>query len=95
MNVKSTFLNRYLEEKVYIEQPLCYIVKGHGNYVLKLKKALYMLEQAPRAWYNKIDKYFQTNNFIKYPFEHALYAKVNRKRYILIVCLNDYDLILI
>lgn len=29
MDVKSAFLNDYLEEDVYIEQPLGYVVKGH------------------------------------------------------------------
>ena len=58
MDVKSAFLNRYLEEEVYIEQPLGYVVRGHKDKVLKLKKALYGLKQAPRAWNSRIDNYF-------------------------------------
>ena len=58
--------------------------------VLKLKKALYGLNQAPRAWNSIIDKYFQENSFTKCPYEHAFY--VNEKDGdILIVCLYmDY-----
>lgn len=43
MDVKSAFLNGYLEEEVYIEQPLGYVHKGKENKVYKLKKALYGL----------------------------------------------------
>ncbi|KAA0065523.1 gag-pol polyprotein [Cucumis melo var. makuwa] len=40
MDVKSAFLNGYLNEEVYVAQ-----------HVYKLNKALYGLKQAPRAWY--------------------------------------------
>lgn len=92
MDVKSAFLNGFLEEEVYIEQPLGYEVKGQEEKVLKLKKALYGLKQAPRAWNVRIDKYFQDKNFIKCPYEHALYIKAQSGD-ILIVCLYVDDLI--
>ena len=49
MDVKSIFLNRVLEEEVYIEQPQDYEVYGEEDKVLKLEKALYGLKQALRA----------------------------------------------
>jgi hypothetical protein len=92
MDVKSAFLNGVLDEEVYIEQPQGYKVKGEEEKVLKLKKALYGLKQAPRAWNARIDKYFQEKNFIKCPYEHALYIKAQGGD-ILIVCLYVDDLI--
>ena len=92
MDVKSAFLNGYLNEEVYIQQPLGYEVKGHKNKVLKLKKALYGLKQAPRACYSRIDKYSQENKFSKCPHEHALYSK-NVNGDVLLVCLYVDDLI--
>ena len=90
MDVKSTFLNGYLN--VYIQQPLGYDAKGYKNEVFKLKKALFGLKQAPRAWNSRIDKYFQENNFYKCPHEHALYYK-NINGDVLLVCLYVDDLI--
>lgn len=92
MDVKSAFLNGFLEEEVYIEQQLGYVVKGHEEKVLRLKKALYGLKQAPRAWNNRIDKYFQEKGFTKCQYEHALYVK-EKDGDILIVCLYVDDII--
>jgi len=49
MDVKSTFLNGELQEEVYVAQPAGFVVEGAEHKVLKLKKALYGLRQAPRA----------------------------------------------
>jgi hypothetical protein len=57
MDIKSTFLNRELEEEVYIEQPERFQLSENTYYVCKLKRALYGLKQAPRAWYSRLDKY--------------------------------------
>ena len=92
MDVKSAFLNRVLEEEVYIKQPQGYKAKGKEDKVLKLNKALYGFKQAPRAWNARIDKYLQERNFFKCPYEHALYIKIQNGD-ILIVCLYVDDLI--
>ncbi|XP_059592560.1 uncharacterized mitochondrial protein AtMg00810-like [Vitis vinifera] len=50
MDVKSAFLNGYLEEEIFVEQLEGFIVQGMEEKVYLLKKALYGLKQAPRAW---------------------------------------------
>jgi hypothetical protein len=63
MDVKLTFLNGELEEELYIEETEGFQLLDNVDYVCKLKKALYGLEQAPRAWYSRLDKYLQQAGF--------------------------------
>jgi transposase InsO family protein len=90
LDVKSAFLHGELVEDVYIEQPLGYR-KDNNNQVYKLKKALYGLRQAPRAWYSKIESYFLSEKFEKSFCEHTLFVKYDGKGKILIVsvCVDD------
>nr|GEW16605.1 retrovirus-related Pol polyprotein from transposon TNT 1-94 [Tanacetum cinerariifolium] len=50
MDVKSTFLNGFINEDVYVAQPPGFIDFEKPDHVYKLKKALYGLKQAPKAW---------------------------------------------
>jgi hypothetical protein len=65
MDVKTTFLNGVIEEKVYIEQPQGFEVEDRKTHVCNLKKALYGLKQAPRAWYGRIDSVPTSLDFTK------------------------------
>ncbi|KAD2392993.1 hypothetical protein E3N88_39970 [Mikania micrantha] len=56
LDVKLAFLNGELIEEVYVSQPKGFIVKGKENKVYRLKKSLYGLRQAPRAWNARHDK---------------------------------------
>ncbi|GKD53174.1 retrovirus-related pol polyprotein from transposon TNT 1-94 [Tanacetum coccineum] len=49
MDVKTTFLNDELKEKVYVSQPEGFVDHDNPSHVYKLKKALYGLKQASRA----------------------------------------------
>ena len=79
MDVKSTFLNGELEEKVYIGQPQVFELSNHGDVVCRLKKALYGLKQAPRAWYARLDKYLQQQGFKIGSVDNNLYIKWTKK----------------
>ncbi|GAU51065.1 hypothetical protein TSUD_411780 [Trifolium subterraneum] len=57
MDVKSAFLNGYLNEEVYVEQPKGFVNPDLPDHVYKLKKALYGLKQAPRAWYERLTEF--------------------------------------
>ena len=84
MDVKSAFLNGELEEEVYIEQPEGFQLSENTDYVCKLKKTLYGLKQALRAWYSILDKYLQQAGFRKGSEDNNLYIKVSEGNILLI-----------
>jgi len=90
--VKSAFLNGFLDEEIYVEQPEGFIVKGHENKVYLLKKALYGLKQAQRAWYNRIDEYLVQLGFVKSLSESTLYIRGDQGK-ILVISLYVDDLL--
>ena len=49
MDVKSAFLNGYIKEDVYVEQPPGFECIDLPNHVYKFDKTLYELKKAPRA----------------------------------------------
>ena len=63
MNVKSAFLNRMLQEEVYVEQPKGFVDPHRPDDVYKLKKALYGFKQAPKAWYDRLTAYLTKHGF--------------------------------
>jgi len=63
MDVKSAFLNGYLKEEVYVNQPLGFENHDLLNHVFKLDKALYGLKQAPRSWYEHLSKFLIDDDF--------------------------------
>ena len=63
MDVKSAFLNGFIEEEVYVRQPPGFENPKFPNRVFKLQKALYALKQAPRAWYDRLKKFLLGKGF--------------------------------
>jgi len=48
MDVKTAFLNGDLEENVYMDQPMGFLVEGKEHMVCKLKKSIYSLKASFR-----------------------------------------------
>src|SRR5207253_3250227 len=57
------FLNGPIQELVYVEQPPGFEDPSMPNHVYKLHKVLYVLKQAPRAWYECIKDFLLNNGF--------------------------------
>nr|GEW88171.1 integrase, catalytic region, zinc finger, CCHC-type, peptidase aspartic, catalytic [Tanacetum cinerariifolium] len=65
MDVKTTFLNGPLKEEVYVAQPDGFVDPNHLEKVYRLRKALYGLKRAPRAWYDELSKFLTSKGFTK------------------------------
>ena len=77
MNIKSAFLNDDLKEEVYVHQPSGFAIPGKEGKVLRLRKVLYGLWQAPRAWNAKLDSTLKGMGFGQSPHEAAIYQRGN------------------
>ena len=75
MDVKSAFLNGYIQEEVYVEQPPGFEDEKKPNHVYKLKKALYGLKQAPRAWYERLRDFLLGKGFTIGSIDNTLFTK--------------------
>ncbi|KAG9446390.1 hypothetical protein H6P81_012518 [Aristolochia fimbriata] len=75
MDVKSAFLNGYLAEEVYVEQPKGFVDPHHPDHVFHLTKALYGLKQAPRAWYDRLTKFLCSKGFVRGSVDKTLFIK--------------------
>ena len=93
MDVKTVFLNGFIKEEVYIEQPEGFEIFSSESHVCRLKRALYGLKQVPRAWYTQIDSYFTRLGFSKSEADPNLYQIVVEGKLLIIVLYVD-DLIL-
>ena len=63
MNVKNAFLNGFINEEIYVEQPPNFQSFNFPNHVFKLKKTFYGLKQTPRVWYERLSKFLLKKGF--------------------------------
>ncbi|WVZ70238.1 hypothetical protein U9M48_018918, partial [Paspalum notatum var. saurae] len=73
MDVKSAFLNGFIEEEVYVRQPPVFKSARFPDRVYKLRKALYGLKQAPRAWYARLKSFLLKSGFVMGSVDKTLF----------------------
>ncbi|KAI3769793.1 hypothetical protein L6452_00906 [Arctium lappa] len=84
MDVKSAFLYGTIDEEVYVCQPPGFESPSYPDRVYKLKKALYGLHQAPRAWYDTLSTYILENGFERGIIDKTLFIKRSKKDILLV-----------
>ena len=75
MDVKSVFLNGFINELVYVDQPSGFEDPRYPNHVYRLSKALYGLKQAPRAWYERLWDFLIEKGFTIGKVDTTLFTK--------------------
>ncbi|GJU94138.1 retrovirus-related pol polyprotein from transposon TNT 1-94 [Tanacetum coccineum] len=79
MDVKSAFLNGILREEVYVSQLDGFVDQDNPNHVYKLKKALYGLKKAPRAWYDLLSLFILSQKFSKGAVDPTFFTRKEGK----------------
>ncbi|GKD25791.1 retrovirus-related pol polyprotein from transposon TNT 1-94, partial [Tanacetum coccineum] len=75
IDVKSAFLNSFINAEVYVAQPPGFIDFAKPNYVYRLKKALYGLKQAPKAWYDRLKAFLIKHDYSMGMVDNTLFTK--------------------
>jgi hypothetical protein len=73
MDVKSAFLNGVIEEEVYVKQPPGLESEKYPHRVYRLKRALYGLKHAPRAWYGRLRGFLLSRGFVMGTVDKTLF----------------------
>ena len=63
MDVTAAFLNKTIEEEVYMNQANGFIKDSKELLVSRLKHSLYGLKQVPRSWNSVLDKSLKDMGF--------------------------------
>ena len=84
MNVKTTFLNGYLQEEVFVEQTPGFEDFKQPNHVYKLDKALYGLKQARRAWYDRQSQFLLSKGYKRGEVDKTLFTLIERNHILLV-----------
>jgi len=84
MDVKSAFLNGFINEEVYVSQPPDFEDHQHLNHVSKLKKALYGLKQVPRHWYERLTNFLLSHGYKRGKIDKTFFIKKLKSAIILV-----------
>ncbi|GJS10128.1 retrovirus-related pol polyprotein from transposon TNT 1-94 [Tanacetum coccineum] len=84
MDVKSAFLNGFINEEVYVAQPPGFIDFEKPDHVYKLKKALYGLKQAPKAWYDRLKAFLIKHEYKIRMVDNTLFTKKKSSNLIIV-----------
>jgi hypothetical protein len=89
MDVKTTFLNGYLLENVYMAQSKGFAVKVKEHIGCHLQKSIYGLKQASRQWYLKFDETIRSFDFKENEKDNCIYAKFRNGKFIFLILYVD------
>ena len=78
MDFDTAFLNGFLDELVYMEQPEGFEIGNPNLKVCRLKKSIYGLKQAARVWFLAISKLIMTLGWKQSKVDPCLFVKMSK-----------------
>jgi len=94
MDVKTAFLNENLEEEIYVDQPIGFVLKGQEDKVCRLKRFIYGLKQSSRSWYFRFPQAITSFGFAMVSEYHCVCVK-RTTRGIMFLTLYVDDILLV
>ncbi|GJR28707.1 retrotransposon protein, putative, ty1-copia subclass [Tanacetum coccineum] len=89
MDVKTAFLNGYLDEDIYMVQPEGFVDPKHPRKVCKLQRSIYGLKQASRSWNKRFDEEIKKFGFDQNLDEPCVYQKASRSNVTFLILYVD------
>ncbi|GJZ57137.1 retrotransposon protein, putative, ty1-copia subclass, partial [Tanacetum coccineum] len=77
MDVKTAFLNGYLDKDIYMVQPEGFVDPNHPRKVCKLQRSIYGLKQALRSWNQRFNYEIKRFSFDQNLNEPCVYQKAS------------------
>src|SRR6266496_6148068 len=77
MDIKTTFLNGFIKEELYVMQSGGFVNPKGANKVCKLQRSIYGLVQASGSWNIRFDELIKAYGFIQTFGEACIYKKVS------------------
>jgi hypothetical protein len=82
MDVKNTFLNGVILEEVFVRQPSGFENPKYLNRVYNLLNALYVLKQAPQAWYARLKMFLLEHRYVMGSVDKTLFTLKHANEYV-------------
>ena len=87
MDVKCDFLNGDITEDIYMQKTKGFVTNPY--FLCMLKKSLYGLKKAPRAWYVKIDGFLLSLSFVRYKSDPNVYLNLIHGSLMIVLYVDD------
>ena len=94
LDVKTAFLNGFLEEELYMMQPEGFVDPKGANKMCKLQRSINGLVQASQSWNVRFDELIKAYGFIQTFGKACIYKKVSGRSVAFLILYVD-DILLI
>nr|GEU40983.1 hypothetical protein [Tanacetum cinerariifolium] len=89
MDVKTAFLNGYLDEYIYMVKPEGSVDPNYPRKVCRLQRSIYGLKQASRSWNKRFDEEIKRFGFTQILDEPCVYQKYSRSNVTFLILYVD------
>ena len=94
MDVMTTFLNGELDEEIYMEQLVGFVIQGQEHKLCRLLKSIYGLKQSSRQWNIQFHNVVMSHNFEMIEENHCVYIKRSKDKFVILSLYVD-DLLIV